>query len=201
MFPDLKNFVMDIQIEELNGAGIANAAEELGEMLVAVIDSGVSNHFVYPFARKDAQTVFRAYIPDTGTTSFTWVARGRANSLADTKSVSDSRLVIAGTVTLGFHKSPGGFHRAEVRKLIVHPSFQRRGIARKLMSALEQRAREHDKTLLLLDTTAGYHGEKLYKSMGWEMIGICPGYASSTDKTRFEDAAFMYKDLKSAIQC
>lgn len=179
-----------IEICEVNEQGLRSQLPGLGSLLVAVINSGVSAHFTYPYEESKAQSVFEAFLDGIGTKSFTWLAFEVA---ADEGEVSNKSL--AGTVTLGFHKSPNGYHRAEIKKLLVHPSFQRRGIARQLMVQLEAKAREYGKRLLLLDTTAGYHAQKLYSSLGWEMIGICPDYASTTTKTGFEDAAFMYKTL------
>lgn len=179
-----------IEIFEVDERSLRDRLPDLGSLLVAIINSGVSAHFTHPYEESKAQSIFEAFLPDIGTKSFTWLAFDITNNGDDTMTKT-----LAGTVTLGFHKSPNGYHRAEIKKLLVHPDFQRRGIARKLMVQLEAKAREHKKRLLLLDTTAGYHAQKLYSSMGWEMIGICPDYASTTTKTGFEDAAFMYKTL------
>ena len=50
--------------------------------------------------------------------------------------------VLVGTVMLELVSSPNQPHRAEVQKLLVHPSARRRGLARALMLRAEQEARQ-----------------------------------------------------------
>jgi hypothetical protein len=44
------------------------------------------------------------------------------------------------------------------------------------MREAEDIARERGKTLLVLDT-ASADAERLYERMGWEKVGVIPGYA------------------------
>jgi len=44
------------------------------------------------------------------------------------------------------------------------------------MRAAETTARECGKTLLVLDT-ASAEAERLYERLGWERVGVIPGYA------------------------
>ncbi|MFP3656833.1 GNAT family N-acetyltransferase, partial [Burkholderia sp. SIMBA_052] len=69
---------------------------------------------------------------------------------------------IAGTVQLDYDTMPNQRHRAEVRKLLVHPAFRRRGVARALMMELESHARRLERSLLTLDTRTGDSAEPLY---------------------------------------
>ncbi|MDJ0930204.1 MAG: GNAT family N-acetyltransferase [Breoghania sp.] len=72
---------------------------------------------------------------------------------------------MAGTVNIDFDTPPNQAHRAEIFKLLVHPDFRRRGIARVLMEQAEDRAHEAGRTLLTLDTRTGDAAEPLYTSM------------------------------------
>lgn len=72
---------------------------------------------------------------------------------------------------------PNGLHRAEVSKLLVHSSAQRRGIGRQLMRAVEELARQHNRSTLVLDTLQGAHSELLYQSLGYTAAGIIPQFA------------------------
>src|SRR6185312_4561350 len=62
----------------------------------------------------------------------------------------DEQLV--GTVHLALAMKPNGRHRGEVQKLLVHTTARRRGIAQKLLEAIECTALEAGRTLLILDT-------------------------------------------------
>ena len=67
-------------------------------------------------------------------------------------------------------------HRADLSKLLVHRRARRQGLGVALMQAAESAARECGKTLLVLDT-ANAAAERLYERLGWEPVGIIPGYA------------------------
>jgi len=48
---------------------------------------------------------------------------------------------LMGTVQLDYDTMPNQVHRAEVRKLMVHPNVRRHGVARALMREVERLAR------------------------------------------------------------
>jgi ribosomal protein S18 acetylase RimI-like enzyme len=61
---------------------------------------------------------------------------------------------------------------AEIKRMRVHPSFQRRGFGRLVLGQLERRAAELGYRTLRLDTTVGQTGAQcLYRSAGYEEIG------------------------------
>ncbi|GGB63973.1 hypothetical protein GCM10011316_39740 [Roseibium aquae] len=70
-----------------------------------------------------------------------------------------------------------GGHRAEVAKLMVHPQARRRGVARRLLAAVEQKAQALGRTLLVLDTVTGDAAEGMYARLGYHHVGVIPGYA------------------------
>jgi len=90
---------------------------------------------------------------------------------------------------------PNQRHRAEVRKLLVHPDARRRGIARALMAAIERRARHLGRSLLTLDTRTGDGAERLYASLGYETAGVIPGFARDTTEDRLDATTIMYKTV------
>jgi ribosomal protein S18 acetylase RimI-like enzyme len=102
---------------------------------------------------------------------------------------------IVGTVQLDLAVPPNQQHRAEVLKLLVHPSARRRGIARALMMAIETVARSERRTLLTLDTWTGGHAELLYRSLGYTVVGVIPRYARGSLTPQLEPATFMFKEL------
>ena len=76
---------------------------------------------------------------------------------------------------------PNQPHRGEIAKLLVHRSARRRGIAQRLMERAEAEARAEGKTLLVLDAVTGGDAERLYARLGWNEVGVIPGYALYPD--------------------
>ena len=101
---------------------------------------------------------------------------------------------LAGSVQLDIGLPPNQAHRAEVTKLIVHPDYRGRGIARALMLALEQRARLMERRLITLDT-ANEKAERLYLSLGYERVGTIPCFAKDPIEDRYDATTIMFKTL------
>jgi ribosomal protein S18 acetylase RimI-like enzyme/protein-L-isoaspartate O-methyltransferase len=60
----------------------------------------------------------------------------------------------------------------EIKRMRVHPDLQRRGIGRRLLGELEERAGRLGYRKLVLDTTAQQHGaQRLYESFGYIRVG------------------------------
>ncbi len=100
---------------------------------------------------------------------------------------------IVGSGQLALEPRPNGRHRAEVQKVLVRTDYRRRGIARHLMLALEDAARAHQRTLLVLDTRAGDAAERLYDHLGYLRAGVIPEYALNGDGGR--DATVVFYKL------
>ena len=107
----------------------------------------------------------------------------------------DARIV--GTVQLNLATPPNQPHRGEINKLLVHPSVRRGGIARALMLAIEDQAREAKRTLLTLDT-ANDAAERLYASLGYVRVGVIPRFALRANGAELEGTMVMYKELAIA---
>jgi GNAT superfamily N-acetyltransferase len=105
----------------------------------------------------------------------------------------DGRIV--GTVQLDCDTPPNQPHRAELRKLIVHPRFRNRGIARALMAEIEGVAAARGRGLITLDTRRGDKAEPLYASLGYVTVGVVPAYSRDVFEDRLDDCTFMYKQL------
>lgn len=108
--------------------------------------------------------------------------------------VSSEAGEVMGSVQLALATKQNGLHRAEVQKLIVHTGFRNRGIARALMGAVEESAREEGRTLLVLDTEQGSIAERLYERCGYTRAGVIPQYALSADYSLISTVVF-YKLL------
>ena len=155
----------------------------LAEVLHACVHAGASVSFVLPFSIEDAQAFWRDKVlpPVKARDCCVLVAR------------SGERIV--STVQLDLATPPNQPHRAEARKLLVHPAWRRRGIARRLMLALEEWALALRRSLITLDTVSGGFAEPLYVSIGYVPIGVIPRYARKPDSEELEGTAVMYKEL------
>ena len=162
---------------------LADELEMLGSVLYACVHAGASVSFILPFSLQQATAYWREQVlpgVDAGG-NVLLVAR------------LDRRIV--GTVQLDLATPPNQPHRADVKKLLVHPAARRRGIARSLMNALEEHALVARRSLLTLDTQTGGLAEPLYMSMGYISIGVIPRYALLPDSAVLEATTFMYKEL------
>ena len=166
-----------------SGAALTGEIEALAGILHAVVHDGAGVSFILPFTMDDA----RAFWRDTVLPA---VRRG-------TRRVLLARLDghIVGTVQLDLATPPNQRHRAEVMKLLVHPSARRNGIARALMVALEDVARAESRTLLTLDTWTGGAAERLYTALGYVTVGTIPGFARPSTRPELEPTTIMYKAL------
>ena len=170
-------------IESFGPAEIDRYLSELGALLHACVHAGASIGFILPFARTEAEAFWRKGVLPA-------VTAGQRVLLV-------SRIAgrIAGTVQLDYATPPNQPHRAEVRKLMVHPDFRRRGLARILMSEIEARAQRIGRSLLTLDTRTGDAAEPLYTELGYRTAGVIPGYCRDPFENRLDSTTVMYKSL------
>lgn len=173
----------DIILTELSETDAERNIPQLGELLHSCVHAGASINFVLPFTISESENFWRMKVlPGIRTgTRILWVARHQED--------------LAGAVQLDCDTPPNQPHRAEVAKLMVHPRFRRRGIAKRLMVNLEDHARTLGRTLITLDTRTGDSAEPLYTAMGYETAGMIPGYCRDPFEDRLDSTTFMYKAL------
>ena len=155
----------------------------LADVLHACVHAGASVSFILPFSIAEARAFWRDKVLPA-------VLAGTSRVFL---AYSSGR--IAGAVQLDMATPPNQPHRADVKKLLVHPDARRQGFARALMLALETAAREEGRTLLTLDTRTGDRAEPLYTSLGYLTAGVIPRYARAPEAPVFEGTTFMYKQL------
>jgi GNAT superfamily N-acetyltransferase len=162
---------------------LAADIDMLGTVLHACVHAGASVSFVLPFSHDDAKAFWQTKVLPAVQSGLclVLVARGAGQ--------------ILGTVQLDLATPPNQPHRAEVRKLLVHPEARRRGIARALMLALEQEAGDAHRNLLTLDTVTGGFAEPLYSSLGYVKVGVIPRYAVRPDSPELDATTIMYKEV------
>jgi ribosomal protein S18 acetylase RimI-like enzyme len=155
---------------------------QLVELLVAVVDGGAAISFLPPLAPSAAEAYWRGVLDPS-----------RVLLVAE----DEGRIV--GSAQLHLVTWPNGPHRADVAKVMVHPSARRRGIARALMERLERVARREGRTLLVLDTREGDPSNSLYTQAGFQEVGRIPGYALNGDGT-LHATVYYYKALGDAAE-
>ncbi|MGC5325346.1 GNAT family N-acetyltransferase [Brevibacillus sp. SYSU BS000544] len=151
--------------------------EELSTLLIDVVQDGASIGFLPPLEHEVASRYwYQVLSPEV----LLWVVRWKGE--------------VVGSVQLHLCTKQNGQHRAEIAKLMVHPSARRLGIGRALMEVAEKKAVDEKRTLLVLDTREGDPSNQLYLSLGYQVAGRIPQYAQSADG-RLDGTVFYYKQL------
>jgi GNAT superfamily N-acetyltransferase len=157
-----------VVVRRLAGAELHARLDALAAVLADCVAGGASVSYMDPFSHEQARTAFESFAAE--------VDEGRRVLLA---AFDDGRVV--GTVQVILEVPPNQPHRGEIAKLLVHRSARKRGVARLLMEHAEIEARTEGKTLLNLDTVTGDDAERLYTRLGWQRVGVIPGYALYPD--------------------
>ena len=172
----------ELTVRRLNGPEALAAVDGLAEVLVDCVEGGASVSFMRPLSREKA-VAFWSEVAAA-------VARGeRALVVAEDE---DRRIV--GTVQLIMSLPENQPHRGDVAKMLVHRRARRRGVAARLLTALEESARAEGRTVLVLDTVTGGDAERVYRRAGWQRVGMVPKYALMPDGG-FCATTFFYKHL------
>ena len=153
---------MDIVIRSLNAC--PETCAQLTAMLVDVVAKGGSVSFMAPLAPDAARAFWEHALAGAG--------RGERIVLG-----AWDGAVLAGTVTLILDCPPNQPHRAEIAKLMTRPSYRGQGVADSLMTAVQARATELARTLLVLDTATEGGAAPLYERFGFTFAGEIPDYA------------------------
>jgi hypothetical protein len=169
-------------ISPLSGNEAADVAA-LGALLHACVHNGASIGFVLPFTMAEGEAYWHSKV----------LPRVQDGCVILLVARMHDRIV--GSVQLDYDTPPNQLHRAEVRKLLVHPDCRRLGIAKALMAAIERRAATLGRNLLTLDTRTGDHAEPLYAALGYRTAGIIPGYCRDPFEAKLDPTTVMYKAL------
>jgi len=136
---------------------------DLAELLIDCVEGGASVSFMHPLSMTKARS-FWSRVADG-------VGRGERALL-----VAEDATGVVGTVQLILDQPENQPHRADLSKMLVHRRARRRGVGAALLRAAEDVGRECGRSLLVLDTASG-DAERLYASLGWQRVGVIPGFA------------------------
>jgi GNAT superfamily N-acetyltransferase len=168
-------------IRRLEAWEVSESVSALSSILVDCVNSGASVGFMQPMSHEKATAFW--HMVATG------VDRGERTLLVATNESGD----VVGTVQFVNAGPENQPHRADVVKMLVHSSARRRGVAQRLMRALEDEARAAGRTVLVLDTVTGSAAEQLYLRAGWHRVGDIPDYALMPDGPRCSTTFFFKK--------
>ncbi|MEO8660940.1 MAG: GNAT family N-acetyltransferase [Bryobacteraceae bacterium] len=151
-------------MRQLNASEGRRYVTDLAAVLLDCVEGGASVSFLASLSQAEAEFFFEGALDG--------VQRGERILLA---AFLDSQLV--GTVQVLTAMPPNQPHRADIAKLLVLRSARGKGIGRQLMEEAEAASIRAGKTLLVLDTATGDPAETLYTRLGWNRVGVIPGYA------------------------
>jgi GNAT superfamily N-acetyltransferase len=174
--------VDDVTIRRVGPNEAAACVEALADVLLDCVEGGASVSFMWPLPRDKALAFWRGVAEG--------VARGERILLI----AEDGEGRVVGTVQLITALPDNQPHRADVAKMLVHRRARRRGIAQRLMAAVDATARAEGKTVLVLDTVTGSDAERLYQRAGWQRVGEIPKYALMPDG-RFCSTTYFFKHV------
>lgn len=172
----------DITVRRAGSDEAAAWIDALADVLIDCVAGGASVSFMAPLARHKAVDFWRGVAQG--------VARGERALLV----AQDRSGRIVGTVQLILAMPDNQPHRADVAKMLVHRDARRRGVAGRLLAALDDAARAEAKSVLVLDTVTGGDAERLYARAGWQRVGSVPDYALMPDGAPC-GTTFFYKAL------
>lgn len=165
----------------LSSVDVAGAAPALATLFLDAVDDGASIGYMAGLQRERAE----AYWREVG-----------MRPAARIVFVAEDEVGIAGAVILAPMCSEFQPHRAEIVKLVVHRRARGRGVGAALMQAAETEAGARGRTLLTLMTRAGSDGERLYRRLGWTLVGVIPQDSLAPDGS-LVDAAILHKRIEA----
>jgi GNAT superfamily N-acetyltransferase len=157
----------------------------LADLLIDCVEGGASVSFMHPLSLHTALNFWRGVADD--------VARG-----ARAVVVAEDAGGLVGTVQLILEQPENQPHRADLSKMLVHRRARRRGLGAALLRAAEEAARDCGKSLLVLDTASG-DAERLYAKLGWQRVGVIPGFALWPRGGRCDTTVF-YREIGPAAK-
>ena len=158
-------------------------AASLHEIIADCVEGGASVGFMLPMTLEKSKRFWAGVIEN--------VQAGHRELLLARSGAGE----LLGTVQLVLNLPENQPHRAEVAKMLVKQRARRQGVARSLLGHVDMVAREHGRSLLVLDTISGSPAQYLYESEGWQICGRIPKYALMPDG-KMESTTFMYKLLQ-----
>jgi acetyltransferase len=172
---------MSLPIEILPAAPSESDFADLSSLLRDAVEGGASVGYMLPVRDEEMYAFWHGIFTEV------------AGSCRVVLGARDAGRIV-GTVQLELAMKPNSRHRAELQKLLVLRTHRGRGLGRALMAAAEDAARRHQRSLLVLDTSASGNAIGLYERCGYQKAGMIPGYARDPDGPMIDTVVY-YKHL------
>ncbi len=170
-----------MEIKQINANQLMPLISQMVALLQDSVDGGASVGFLPPLSAKEALEYWlEVQSAIKKPHKLLWIALEEGQ--------------VTGTIQLNLEGRANGSHRAEIAKVMVHSAHRRKGIASAMMEVAEAKAKELDRTTLVLDTLEGHAAVLLYQNLGWQTAGIIPQYARYEDG-ELHGTVVMYKLL------
>jgi ribosomal protein S18 acetylase RimI-like enzyme len=168
-----------IVVRPVISAEIGGLLSSLVVLLQESVNEGASLGFLPPLSADEGERYWRSLAPelDAGTRSLFGVFRANG---------------VIGTGQLSLPSWPNAGHRAEIQKVMVATAARGRGVGRALAEALHAAARERGRSLLVLNTRRGEPPERFYRALGYQEVGVIPGYSAGPAGERYDNLTLFY---------
>lgn len=165
----------------VNPVDLIALVPSLVDLLIDGVGSGGALGFLPPVDPDDARSYWLSLAPSL-----------REGTRVLVAAFKHGRLVGCGQLAIPVW--PNARHRAELQKLVVSRSMQGQGVGRFIVSALHDVARQRGRTLILLHARPGGVAYHLYETMGYQRVGIVPGYSRGPSGEPIDSVA-MYCEI------
>lgn len=172
----------EITVRRVSAAEAAACVEGLADVLIDCVAGGASVSFMWPLPREKALDFWRGVAASVE-------RKERVLLVAE-----DCAGQIVGTAQMIMSLPDNQPHRGDIAKMLVHRRARRRGVAQRLLAAMDDAARAEGKSVLVLDTVTGGDAERLYERAGWQRVGVVPKYALMPDGA-YCGTTFFFKHL------
>ncbi|HYV20958.1 MAG TPA: GNAT family N-acetyltransferase [Verrucomicrobiae bacterium] len=183
---------MPARIERLGKAAGDADIRGLALVLMDAVASGAAASFLATLTQATAEAWWRETIASSDPRAVFLVARDEAAPGGPSRNEDGA---IVGTVHFVPAWAPNQPHRGDICKLLVHRRARRQGLGTLLMQAIEEEARRGGFSQLVLDTKRGDPADRLYRRLGWTVVGTIPRFALDPDGAAMHDTVVFYKEL------
>jgi len=168
-----------ITLHPLAAGAIEDHLPALVSLLQEAVSEGASLGFLPPLTTGDGVRYWRSLVGEVGDGSRFLLGAFRSGELV-------------GTAQLALSSWPNARHRAEVQKVVVSTAARGEGIGRVLVEALHRAAQSRGRTLLMLGTRRGEPPERFYRALGYQEVGVIPGYSTGPRGERYDHLVLYY---------
>jgi len=175
---------MPLEIRSLCAADLDIELPRFVALLQDAVRTGAGMGFQSPLTDDEARAYWRAVRPELEAGARLLLAAYRGDHLV-------------GSGQLEWASWSGGRHRAELQKLFVDSTQRGDGIGAALMLALHDAAREHRRSLIVLNTRVGQPATLFYKRLGYREAGVIPDFVRERNGES-HGTLILYRDLAEA---